>query len=58
MYMDPGFGSMIIQLIVATIAASGAMLAIFRKKVFGFFKKNKENPVQDAEINDKSESAE
>jgi hypothetical protein len=41
MYLDPGFGSMIIQGIVAALAASGAYLILIRKKVIAFFQSRK-----------------
>ena len=41
MYLDPGFGSMAIQLIVAGFAAVGAYLFIIRNKIAQFFKKKK-----------------
>ncbi len=37
-YLDPGFGSMLIQAIIAVIAAGGAYLLMFRKRIAGFFK--------------------
>ena len=37
MYLDPGFGSMIIQFIIAGIAACGMYAVIFRKKIKDFF---------------------
>jgi hypothetical protein len=40
MYLDPGFGSMLIQIIVAAIAAGGAYLLLFRKKLVSLFKKD------------------
>ncbi len=39
MYLDPGFGSMLIQVIVAVIAAAGAYLLIFKKSIAGFFQR-------------------
>lgn len=38
MYLDPGFGSMVIQVIVAALAAGGAYLLIFKKRIVSFFK--------------------
>ena len=38
MYLDPGFGSMLIQAVIAAIAAGGAYLLIFRKRIVSFFK--------------------
>jgi len=43
MYLDPGFGSMLIQVLVASLVAAGAMLGIFRHKVIAFFSKKKNN---------------
>ena len=44
MYLDPGFGGMLLQIIIAMIAVSGATLFAIRKKLKGFFgrKRNKE----------------
>ena len=41
MYLDPGFGSMIVQIVIAAIAVCGGYLVIFRKKIAAFFRKNK-----------------
>jgi hypothetical protein len=41
MYLDPGFGSMLIQVLVASFAALAAMLGIFRAKIIAFFKRSK-----------------
>ena len=41
MYFDPGTGSMIIQIIVASIASIGALFITFRDSIMGFFKKGK-----------------
>lgn len=41
MYLDPGFGGMLVQVIVALIAAGGAILFSFRKKIKKVFSKNK-----------------
>jgi len=38
-YLDPGTGSMIIQVIIATFASVGCTLAIYRDKIINFFKK-------------------
>lgn len=39
MYLDPGFGSMLIQVVVALIAACGAYFIIAKDKIGLFFKK-------------------
>ena len=55
MYLDPGFGSMLIQGIVAALAAGGAYLILMRKKIAAFFQNRKavmnaeENQLSDAE---------
>ena len=41
MYLDPGFGSLIIQMLVASFAAAAAMFGIFRVKIATFFKRGK-----------------
>ena len=41
MYLDPGFGSMLVQVVIASLAAGAAMLAIFRNKVAAFFRGRK-----------------
>lgn len=43
MYLDPGFGSMIIQVIIAFFAAFGAYLVLIRKKVASFIFRKKTN---------------
>lgn len=51
MYLDPGFGSMIIQLLVAGFAVLGGFWVAFRKKLKNHFKKDqtmeKENLMED-----------
>lgn len=39
MYLDPGFGSMLIQLLVAGFAVLGGFFVAFRKKLKNHFKK-------------------
>jgi hypothetical protein len=41
MYLDPSFGGMILQIIVAVIAGGGAIAFGFRRKIKALFKKNK-----------------
>jgi hypothetical protein len=43
MYLDPGFGSMIIQVFVGLIAVAGTSLYMFRQKIKAFIqgRKNK-----------------
>ena len=49
MYLDPGFGSMLIQAIVASIAAVAVGLGIFRHKIASLFKKNKKEENEEKE---------
>lgn len=42
MYLDPGFGSMVIQVIIAFFAAIGAYLVLIRKKVASILFRNKQ----------------
>ena len=44
MYLDPGFGGMLVQVIVAIAAVGGGILFSFRKKIGGLFKKDKSAP--------------
>ena len=39
MYLDPGFGGMLLQVIVAIAAVGGGIVFSFRKKIGGLFKK-------------------
>ena len=41
MYLDPGFGSMVVQVVVACIAAAGAVLFMVRSRIKAFFQKGK-----------------
>jgi len=41
MYLDPGFGGMLLQVIVAIAAVGGAILFSLRKKIKQLFSKNK-----------------
>ncbi|MCL2019401.1 MAG: hypothetical protein FWG70_06520 [Oscillospiraceae bacterium] len=41
MYLDPGFGSMLIQVLVASFAALAMTFGIFRQKIVAFFRKGK-----------------
>lgn len=54
MYLDPGFGSMIIQFIIAGIAACGMYAVIFRKKIMDFFSR-KRGVTPEAGAEDKTE---
>jgi hypothetical protein len=41
MYLDPSFGGMLIQILVAIVAGSGAIIFGMRRKIMAFFKKSK-----------------
>lgn len=38
MYFDPGTGSMIVQILIATIAGVGAFFVTFKANIVSFFK--------------------
>ena len=40
LYIDPGFGSMVIQVIIGAIAAGSAALYMFRQKITKFFNRS------------------
>jgi len=42
-YLDPGFGGMFLQIVVVLIAAGGAILFSFRRKLRNLFSKNDPN---------------
>jgi len=43
MYLDPGFGGMLVQALVAIVAVGGGILFSFRKKIRATFSKSKDN---------------
>ena len=43
MYLDPGFGGMLVQVLVAIVAAGGAIVFSMRKKLKSMFSKDKPN---------------
>jgi len=45
MYLDPSFGGMLLQLLVAIAAGSGAIIFGMRRKIMAFFRKNKNKTV-------------
>lgn len=38
-YLDPGTGSMVMQVIVASLVGAGAAIGVFKQKITDFFKK-------------------
>ena len=51
MYLDPGFGGMLLQVIIAIVAVGGGILFSFRKKIKNLFSKNKNNTKTQANNN-------
>jgi len=54
-YLDPGSGSFILQILLATLLASLLFMKNFWRKVLGFFKKpssSDQNESRDADIED------
>jgi hypothetical protein len=49
MYLDPGFGGMLIQIVVALVAAGGAIIFAMRKRIRDLFTKNKK-PAENANL--------
>jgi hypothetical protein len=47
MYLDPGSGSFIIQMLLAGLLGIGVAVKIYWKKIVAFFNKNKKGEVQD-----------
>lgn len=41
MYLDPGLGSMLIQIIGAVVVSAGVLLGVFWKKITAFFQTKK-----------------
>ena len=41
MYLDPGFGGMLVQIIIAIVAMGGALLYAFRRKISAVLKRKK-----------------
>jgi uncharacterized protein (DUF2062 family) len=37
MYLDPGFGSIVIQMLIAAFAAGGTMFFLLRQKIAAFW---------------------
>ena len=42
MYLDPGFGGMLVQVLVAIVAAGGIIVFSLRRKIRALFSKKKE----------------
>lgn len=42
-YLDPGTGSMVVQVIIATFAGALYMLKIYWRKIFGMFRRKRDD---------------
>lgn len=47
MYFDPGTGSMLVQILIATVAGIGAFFVAFKSNIISFFKGLKNNGRKD-----------
>jgi hypothetical protein len=45
MYLDPGFGSMVLQLVLAGLLGAGVIIRVFWKNIKGIFSKKKSEPI-------------
>ncbi|MCL2812886.1 MAG: hypothetical protein FWD25_13490 [Clostridia bacterium] len=52
MYLDPGFGSMLVQIILAGLAVCGVFLFRIRAKIVALFKRKPEETDEDDELVD------
>jgi len=43
MYLDPGFGGMLVQVLIAIVAAGGILMFSLRRKIKALFSKNKKD---------------
>ena len=57
MYLDPGFGGMLIQVIVALVATGGAIAFAMRKKIRALFSKGKEKNAPSGDFAGPSDSS-
>jgi len=57
MYLDPGFGGMLVQVVVAIVAVGGGIIYSLRRKIRNLFSKNKNEaePINFTETNDDAE---
>ncbi|MHC1739544.1 MAG: hypothetical protein AB9897_00360 [Anaerolineaceae bacterium] len=49
MYIDPGTGSVLFQVLIAGALGAGVIIKIFWKKIVGLFSKKSETPVEPAD---------
>jgi hypothetical protein len=52
-YIDPGTGSMLLQVIIAGVVG---IMAYFRKFIFGIFRKKPDNPAKGEKPEDKTQA--
>ena len=45
-YLDPGSGSMIIQMVIAAVLGLGGAIRVFWKNIKGFFNRNKQAEIE------------
>ncbi|MCL2577719.1 MAG: hypothetical protein FWE27_06690 [Defluviitaleaceae bacterium] len=57
MYLDPGFGGMLLQVVIALAAVGGAIIFSLRRKIKNLFskKKDEETKVESAAFKDVAE---
>jgi len=51
MYLDPGFGGMLVQILVAIVAAGGVLAFSLRRKIRKLFSKKKDDNTGDTTVN-------
>lgn len=58
MYLDPAFGGMILQIILALIVVGGTMMFTMRRKIRALFTRNKDNNIykNQPQVNDEASS--
>lgn len=59
MYLDPGFGGMLVQVLVAIVAAGGIIIFSLRRKISALFSKKKDTDLSEttADAADTAKSA-
>ena len=58
MYLDPGFGGMLLQALVVIAAVGGGVVFSFRKKIRRLFSKNNKNTDADNIVKQNTEGTE
>ena len=58
MYLDPGLGSMIVQIVIAALATAGAALVFLRNRITGVFKKKKQDDAPETMVTEAVEATE